>query len=240
MFKALMGIALVTCLLSGCSGATPPTPPLTPVTVYEGNANYEAFTEPESPWYGTLNKTAEGSYALVYRDAEQALYTEDAEDKIERFINHKVIVTGKLAGAGEGALLWPAAVKVHTDGLLACSKLIPPVPLEEKLTQQYLKDLLAEQPGERVEPISISFCDDQTITPGLSGEELYEQLVKLRASAFALLSEELAPYIVSVQDTSWLTGGIYVDMPLEQVREVAKRADIINMSALNAPQPPPP
>ncbi len=236
MFKALMGIALITCLLSGCSGATPPTPPLTPVTVYEGNANYEAFTEPESPWYGTLSRLAEGNYTLKYGDAEQTLYTEDAEAKIEPFVDHKVMVIGKLAGTGEGALLWPAAVKVHTDGFLACSKSIPQVPVEQKIASPYLERLIAEQPGEQVRPIIISFCEDQTITP----ESTQEQLEVLRASSYAMLNQELAPLVVTIESSDWLTQSLEVEMKLGRVLELAGRADVVGIVSGNEPPTPPP
>lgn len=233
MFKTLIGTALLVGCLAGCSGAT--TPLLTPVTVYEGDADYKELTEPESPWYGTLKEVTEDSYVLVYGNEEQALYTRGAETRLEPFVDHKVIVTGKLAEAAEGTVLWPAAIEVHTDGFLACSKLIPQLPVEEKIASQHLKKLLAEQHEKHVEPIGISFCDDQTITP----DSTMEQLEVLRASAFAMLSQELKPLLVSIRLTSWLTGGIHADMQLGDVLKLAERADVIGIISLNETAPPP-
>ena len=236
MLRTLVVAASFFCLLAGCEGTPPPAPPRTSVTVYGGDTAYEALTEPESPWYGTLGKVDEGRYALRYGDAEQALYTKDAEAKLEPFMNQKVVVTGKLAGAGGGALLWPAAVEVHTDGLLACSKSTPQVPVVEKIASPYLESLIAQQPGDRVEPIIISFCEDQIVTP----ESTQEQLERLRASSYVMLSEELAPLVVAVKSSDWLTQSLEVEMKLGRVLELAGRADVVGLVSGDEPPVPPP
>lgn len=238
MFKTstwtLVATALLTCMVAGCDRAIP-SPPITPVTVFEGDSTYQELDVPESPWYGTLKEAAEGGYTLGYGDDEQTLYTKDAEARLEPFVNHKVVVTGKLAATDGGALLWPASMKRHDDGLLACSAVERPPPLEEKFSP-YLLSLIAEQPGERIEPITLSFCEDQIITP----ESTQEQLERLRAPAFAMLSEELAPLIVSIRRTSWSTQSLKVEMQLGRVLELAERTDVLGLNSGAEPPPPPP
>ncbi len=237
MFKTstwtLVATALLACVVASCNGATP-SPPITPVTVFEGDSTYQELDVPESPWYGTLKEAAEGGYTLVYGEEEQTLYTKDAEAKIEPFVGSKVIVTGKLVEEDGGAVLWPAAVKTHDDGLLACSA-VEQSPLEEKFSP-YLLSLIAEQPGERIEPITISFCGDQTITP----DSTQEQLEVLRASSYAMLSQELGPLVITIKSSSWSTQSLKVEMQLGHVLELAERTDVLGLNSGAEPPPPPP
>ena len=232
IFKRTLTYAgLLANLLAACGGT--PTVPPAPLPVYQADPDYEALTRPESPWYGTLAAAA-NSYTLAFGDEEQALFIEDVEAQVEPFVGRAVVVTGKLASDEEDAPLWPAKVALHADGLLACGTLLPRKPAAEKIAP-YLADLIAEQPGERIERVSVSFCDDQTVTP----DSTREQLERLRASAYAMLKRELRPLAVEVEETSWLTQSLAVKIELRRALTIAERADVLSVDSLTQITPPP-
>lgn len=235
MFKTLIWTltwaAILTSFLTSCGSEA--TSPLTTVPLYQGNPDYAELTEPESPWYGTLKDTG-GGYTLAFGDQEQALYTEGVETQLAPFVGQKVVITGKLASKEGNSPLWPAKVELHEDGLLACSTQIPPKPAEEKIHSS-IATLIVEQPGEQVEGVSISFCDDQAVTP----ESTMEQLERLRASAYAMLKQELAPLVVEVEETSWLSPSLNASVELRHIAEIAKRADTLSIDSSTLTTPPP-
>lgn len=91
----------------------------------------------------------------------------------------------------------------------------------------YLKNLNAEKPRDPLESVSVSVCDHQTITP----ESTEDQLDTLRASAYALLAQELAPLNVEIKGIGWLTGGFNANIPLKSILEVAERADVLYINS---------
>lgn len=233
MFKLLVSVAFATCLLTGCEGTPPPTPPVTAAIVYGNDADYQELTAPESPWYGLVTRTA-GGYTLTFGATVQPLYLKGGEVRLEPFINREVVLTGKLVEAGGTSVLWPAVLKIRTGGLLACSTRVPELPIADKL-DSYTADLIAQRPGEQIEPILIGFCDDQTITPAST----QEQLEVLRASSYVLLRRELAPYVVVFKADDWFLQGLAVDMRLDRVLELAERADVLSVTSANLTAPPP-
>lgn len=206
------------------------------VTIYTDDPTYQAFSETEAPWYGTLQR-AEGDaspYAVAYRQEAQPMHTEGVGAQLEDFIGKKVVVKGKLVTSDGDFALWPASVKRHETGLLDC--VFEEVPtLEDKLSP-YLEQLLAEPPEGQIERVAISFCDDIKVTP----DSTQVELERLRAPAYALLEEALEPYGVKIETTDWLTQSINAEVPLRNIPEVAKRPDVGYINSLNEPAPPPP
>lgn len=228
--------AFLVCLLTSCN--TTPSPPATMVNVYADDPAYQALSEAEVSWYGTLQTAIDDpsgqggpTYAVAYGQEAQQMHAEGIGAQLEDFVGKKVVVKGKLVASGSDFVLWPASVKRHETGLLDCTfaEVTPP---DEKLSP-YLTQLLAERPGEQLESVSISFCDDMEVTP----DSTQEELERLRASAYALLAEALEPYGVKIETTSWLTQSIHAEIPLKNVREVARRPDVGYLNSLNETSP---
>lgn len=232
--------ALLICLLTSCGDSTT-APPATTVVVYAVDPAYQALSETEAPWYGTLQRAEDNAsgqggptYAVAYGQEAQRMHTEGVGAQLEGFVGKKVIVKGKLAASGGDFALWPALVKHYEIGLLDCTFEEVPT-LEDKLSP-YLEQLLAEPPGDQLERVAISFCDDVEVTP----DSTQEELERLRASSYAMLAEALESYGVKIETTDWLIQGITAEMPLANVIGVAKRPDVGYINSLNEPPPPPP
>lgn len=236
--KTNVAVWLALILLASCSDT--PTPPATMVSVYADDPTYQALPEMETPWYGTLQRAEREtsgqdalSYAVAYGREAQQLHTEGVGAQLEGFVGKKVVVKGKLVASGGDLALWPALVKRHETGLLDCV-FEEVLPLEEKLSP-YLEQLLAERPGEQLERVAISFCDDVEVTP----ESTQEELERVRAPAYTLLAEALEPYGATIETTDWLTQSINAEVPLGRVREVAERPDVGYTNSLNETATPP-
>lgn len=194
----------------------------------------------ETPWYGTL-RTAEDNplgqggldYAVACGQEAQLMHTKGVGAQLEGFVGKKVVVKGKLVASGGDLALWPALVKRHESGLLDCT-FEEVLLLDEKLSP-YLEQLLAERPGEQLERVAISFCDDVEVTP----DSTQEELERVRAPAYALLAEALEPYGATIETTDWLTQSINAEVPLRSVREVAKRPDVGYINSLKETASPP-
>lgn len=237
--RTFLTSALLVCLLISC-GDTKTTPPATMVTMYADDPTYQALPELETPWYGTLRMLLENNasaqntnYAVAYGQETQTMHTEGSNAQLKDLVGKKVVVEGKLVASDSDFTLWPALVKRHENGLLDCTfeEVTPP---DEKLSP-YLTQLLAERPGDQLERVAISFCDDVEITP----ESTQEELERLRAPAYAMLEDVLEPYGVKIESTDWLTQSIHAEVPLKSVREIAKRPDVGYINSLNETAPPP-
>lgn len=233
------GTALLTCLLASCDRT--PLPSATTATIYADAPTYQAFREPETPWYGTLQNMESSSpkddvlpYAVLYGQRMQSLHTEGVNTKLEGFVGKQVVIQGKLVASGGNSILWPASIKQNEAGLIDCLH-EGEVPTPDDKLSPLLAKLLAERPGEHIERVSVSFCDDIEVTSEIKPEDIE----RLQAPLYAMLEKELERYGTEIQATGGLIPALTLRMPLGNVPELAKRADVMYLHSVNEVVTPP-